>query len=113
MIDPAADPEAAIRNKLHGRVINYIVVSEANGRQGGLLPSKPLLDRDGSAIRGVGGRVRYALVVEWGSAELLNEFSRRVVVLVRGQYPNAFDAVSAPVSAGGLPNEPRHVVCAI
>jgi hypothetical protein len=75
----------------NGLVINDIVVGEANGRQWALLPSKPLLDRDGNLVRDTGGKIRYSSVVEWDLAELRQEFSRRVVSLVHAQYPAAFD----------------------
>jgi hypothetical protein len=75
----------------NGLIIEDIAVGEANGRQWALLPSKAMIDRDGNLMRDPGGKIRYAPVVEWGSAELRQEFSRRVVALVHAQYPDAFD----------------------
>jgi hypothetical protein len=74
-----------------GLIINDIVIGEANGRQWALLPSKPMVDRDGNLLREPSGKIRYSPVVEWGSAALRDEFSRRVVALVCAQYPVAFD----------------------
>jgi hypothetical protein len=77
-------------------IVNDIVVGEANGRQWALLPSKPMVDRDGNLLREDSGKIRYAPVVEWSSPALRDEFSKRVVALVRARYPDAFDARDAP-----------------
>jgi hypothetical protein len=76
----------------NGLIINDIVVGEANGRQWALLPSKPMIDRDGRPMTDLGGKPRYSPVNEWGTRELQQEFSRRVVDLVRAQYPASLDA---------------------
>jgi hypothetical protein len=76
----------------NGLIVSDIVVGEAGGRQWALLPSKPMLDCDGSLMRDPGGKPRYSPVVEWASPALRDEFSRRVVALVRAQHPDAFDA---------------------
>ena len=78
-----------------GLVISDIVVGEANGRQWALLPSKPMIDRDGNLLRDPSGKIRYSPVVEWGSRELQQEFSRCVVALVRSRHPDAFDRAMA------------------
>jgi hypothetical protein len=36
------------------------------------------------------------VVNEWSTRDLQNEFSRRVVALVRAQYPNALDPEGTP-----------------
>jgi hypothetical protein len=81
--------EVRLPNQL---IISDIVVGEANGRQWALLPSKPMVDRDGNLLRDPDGKIRYSPVVEWGSPALRDEFSKRVVALVRARHPDAFDA---------------------
>jgi hypothetical protein len=74
-----------------GLIITDIVVGEAGGRQWALLPSKPMLDRDGNPMREESGKLRYSPVVEWATPALRDEFSKRVVALVRARHPDAFD----------------------
>ena len=81
--------EVRLPNQL---IISDILVGEANGRQWALLPSKPMVDRDGNAMRDPAGKPRYTAIVEWSSPALRDEFSRRVVALVRAQHRDAFDA---------------------
>ena len=81
--------EVRLPNQL---IISDIVVGEANGRQWALLPWKPLVDRAGNLRRDDAGKIRYSPVVEWGSPALRDEFSKRVVALVRAQHRDAFDA---------------------
>jgi hypothetical protein len=76
----------------NGLIINDVVVGMANGRQWALLPSKPMVDRDGNLLREESGKIRYSAILEWGSRELQQEFSKRIVALVRAQHPDAFDA---------------------
>jgi hypothetical protein len=80
--------EVRLPNQL---IISDILVGEANGRQWALLPSKPMVDRDGNLLREASGKIRYAQVVEWASPALRDEFSKRVVALVQAAHPDAFD----------------------
>jgi hypothetical protein len=80
--------EVRLPNQL---IISDILVGEANGRQWALLPSKPMLDRDGNLLRDPAGKPRYSPIVEWSSPALRDEFSKRVVALVRAAHPDAFD----------------------
>ena len=51
-----------------------------------------MMDRDGNLLRDPAGKPRYTAIVEWSSPALRDEFSRRVVALVRAQHRDAFDA---------------------
>lgn len=80
-----------------GLVINDIPVNQAgNGKAWAMLPGKPMVDRDGNLVRDDRGHLRYSPVVEWGTSELRETFSQRVVGLVRAEYPEALDATVAP-----------------
>jgi hypothetical protein len=71
--------------------MNDVVIGQAsNGVAWALPPSKAMV-RDGALMRDDAGKIRYAPVVEWGSRDLQDEFSRRVVALVRAKYPDALD----------------------
>jgi hypothetical protein len=75
----------------NGLIINDVVIGESNGRRWALLPSRAMIARDGALIRD-GDKIRYAPVVEWGTRELQQQFSRRVVALVEADFPDVFDA---------------------
>jgi hypothetical protein len=75
----------------NGLVVNDVTIGEASGKRWARLPSKPMVDRDGQLMRDAGGKIRYAPVIEWGTPELRDEFSRRVADLVRRVHPGAFD----------------------
>ena len=76
-------------------VTNDVVVGECHGKAWALLPLKAMIDRDGNLLRDVNGKIRYSPIVESGGAELRQEFSKRVVALVRAKHPDAFDAEPA------------------
>ena len=76
-----------------GLVINDVVVRQGGraGRAWALLPSKAMLDANGRVLRDDAGKIRYAPVLGWAASERREEFSRRVVDLVRQAHPEAFD----------------------
>jgi hypothetical protein len=80
----------------NGLVVNDVAISESHGKQWALLPSKAMIDRDGNLMRDAGGRIRYSPIVQWGTSDLRDEFSRRLVALVRSEFPSAFDTQAAP-----------------
>jgi hypothetical protein len=83
---------AAVRLPI-GLVITDIPVNQANnGTAWASLPARPMLDRDGNVMRDErDGGIRYGKIIEWGSTELRQAFSERVVALVRAQYPDGLD----------------------
>jgi hypothetical protein len=69
----------------------------ANGKAWALLPGKAMVDRDGNLMRDQrDGRIRYSAVIEWGTHELRDAFSERVIMLLRAQFPDALDPPAAP-----------------
>jgi len=75
----------------NGLDIHDVVIGEKHGRAGTLLPSKPMIDRDGNVMRDLAGKVRYTPAVEWSTPELREAFSRHIVELVRRAHPTASD----------------------
>jgi hypothetical protein len=55
------------------------------------LPTRPELERDGSARLGANGARVYQMLLEWRSRRLREAFSQRVVALVRQAYPDDLD----------------------
>ena len=52
-------------------------------------PSKPMIDRDGVAMKDTNGRVRYSPVVEFASKQVRERFSAAVVDALRAAHPEA------------------------
>jgi hypothetical protein len=63
-----------------------------DGRVWALLPSKPMVDRNGAVMRDAEGRVRYAPILGWASEARQQAFSCRVAELAVAAHPEAFDA---------------------
>ena len=52
-------------------------------------PSKPMIDRDGVAMKDTNGKVRYSPIVEFASKEVRERFSAAVVDALRASHPEA------------------------
>jgi hypothetical protein len=83
---------ATIRLPL-GLIIHDVVIGQGGraGRAWALLPSKPMIDGVGPALRDETSPVN-----EWGTRKLQSGFSRRVIARVRAQYPRVLDSESEP-----------------
>jgi hypothetical protein len=68
-------------------IIRDIPVFEKDGRRWCSPPSRPLLDRDGTAQRDENGKIRYARFLEFISRDDQNEWSASVVEAVK-DYDN-------------------------
>ena len=53
-------------------------------------PSKPMIDRDGVAMKDANGKVKYSPLVEFASKEVRERFSSAVVEALRAAHPEAF-----------------------
>ena len=54
-------------------------------------PSKPMIDRDGVAIKDGSGKVRYTPLVEFTSKEVRERFSNGVIDALRAAHAEAFE----------------------
>jgi hypothetical protein len=79
-----------------GLVIGDIAVCIAHGCPWVSLPARPILDRDGAAMRDAAGKIRYAPILRWRDRALGDRWSDAVVELVRGHDPGALDDGAAP-----------------
>ena len=93
-----------IRNTLRGfakvrvgraLIFNDVPVNISQGRRWASLPSKPLIDREGVALRDLSGKVRYSPIAEWADREMRDAFSEAVCTAVERDYPGAFAAEAA------------------
>jgi hypothetical protein len=83
----------------NGLVIRDIVIGQvSDGRAWATLPSKPMINDDGVALRDDAGKIRYRPVNEWPTRELQDEFSKRVIALVREAHPQALNPVNWPAT---------------
>jgi hypothetical protein len=71
--------------------IRDCAIFEKDGRRWVMLPGRPMLDRDGVALRDEDGKPKYARILEFDTREAGDEFSRAVIAAVLAQFPNAFD----------------------
>jgi len=78
----------------NGLLIHDIPVLCSHGKYWATLPSKPMIDSAGIVLRDDAGKIRYGVVNEWPTPDLQHEFSKRVVTLIRAQYPNALEGGS-------------------
>jgi hypothetical protein len=85
-------------------VIHDVVICQAgDGHAWANLPAKPMIDDTGVALRDAAGKVRYRPVLEW-PRELLDEFGKRVIALVREAHPEALD----PAGTRSAPRRPSN-----
>lgn len=74
----------------NGLAIHDVVVHTSHARSWASLPSKPMLDRSGTALRdSETGKLRYAPILEWPDRATANRFSDAVVALVEQEHPDA------------------------
>jgi hypothetical protein len=74
----------------NGLTIFGVGVFCANGRCWATLPGKPMLDRDGNAMREPAtNKLKYSQVLEWPDKQTSDRFSAAVVDAVEAQHPGA------------------------
>jgi len=73
-----------------GMILSDVSVHVANGTAWASPASKPVLDRDGVAMRDSGGKIRYVPVVSFARRDLRDRFSNGVIEALRGSHPEVF-----------------------
>ncbi len=53
-------------------------------------PSKPMIDRNGVAMKDANGKARYSPIIEFASKEIRERFSAGVIEAMRAAHPEAF-----------------------
>jgi hypothetical protein len=71
--------------------IHDCAIHEKNGKRWAQLPGRPMIDRDGVALRDEQGKTKYARILEFDSREASDEFSRAVIAAVLAEFPSVFD----------------------
>lgn len=67
----------------------HCFVGENGGRRWASLPSKPVLGKDGNAVRDEKGKIKYAPILEWADRGASDRFSEAVIDAVEREHPGA------------------------
>jgi hypothetical protein len=73
-----------------GLKIADVTLHETSGKRWAGLPSKPMIDANGTARRDENNKIKYVPMLEWATKEARDRFSDAVVAAVESQYPDAF-----------------------
>jgi hypothetical protein len=71
-----------------GMILNDVGIYIDNGRAWATPASKPMLDRNGVALRDDRGKIRYSPVITFSSKEVRDRFSDAIIEAVRVAYPD-------------------------
>jgi hypothetical protein len=75
-----------------GIEIADIGVHQAESKIWASPPGKPMIDRDGAALRDEDGKVRYSAIVSFMTHGVRSRWSHAVIAALRDVHPEAFDA---------------------
>ena len=71
--------------------VRGVLILESHGQRWASLPSVPMLDKAGVALRGDDGRIKYSNVFTFDSKEIRDAFSRAAIEAVLAYCPSAFN----------------------
>jgi hypothetical protein len=66
-----------------------VAVHCSHGKRWTQLPSKPMIDGAGAAVRDDKGKIRYVPLLEWLDKDAADKFSQAVIEAVEREYPGA------------------------
>ena len=72
-----------------GMILNDVTILSGDRGAWASPPSKPMIDRDGIAMKDANGKLKYSPVVEFASKEVRERFSNAVVEALRVMHPEA------------------------
>ena len=72
-----------------GMVLHDVAIYQDGQAAWASPPSKPMLDRNGVAMKDADGKIRYAPVVSFASRQACDEFSHAVIAALRTAHPDA------------------------
>lgn len=73
-----------------GLVISDVTVLKGERGPWASPPSKPMVSRDGTVMKGDDGKVRYTPIIEFTSKEIRNRWSDAVIEAMRAAHPEVF-----------------------
>lgn len=74
-----------------GMVISDVTILSGDRGPWALPPSKPMLGRDGVAMKDQRGKIRYSPLIEFTSKEIRDRWSAAVIDAMRAAHPEAFE----------------------
>jgi DNA-binding cell septation regulator SpoVG len=74
-----------------GMVISDVTILSGDRGPWASPPSKPMLDRDGVAMKDQRGKIRYSPLIEFTSKEIRDRWSDTVIEALRSAHPEAFE----------------------
>jgi hypothetical protein len=74
-----------------GMVLHEVAIHTRSGSWWASPASKPMLSRDGTALRDEAGKVRYSPVVSFADKQTRDRLSQAVVDALRRAHPEVFD----------------------
>lgn len=72
--------------------VSDVAVHAASGRRWAQMPSKPQMDKNGTALREDSGKIKYVPMVQWTDRESADRFSEAVVAAVEAKHPGDTEA---------------------
>jgi hypothetical protein len=73
-----------------GMVISDVTVLTGERGPWASPPSKPMIDREGTALKDDKGKLRYSPIIEFASREIRDRWSAAVIEAMRSAHPEAF-----------------------
>jgi hypothetical protein len=70
-----------------GMVLSDVGIHYDSGKYWAAVPSKAMISRDGTLIKDVNGKIRYAPIISFASKELRDKFSQAVIAAVESSHP--------------------------
>ncbi len=73
-----------------GLVINDVTILKGERGPWASPPSKPMVSRDGTVLKGDDGKIRYVPMIEFASKETRTRWSDSVIEAMRAAHPDVF-----------------------
>jgi hypothetical protein len=70
-----------------GMIVADVAVHITDGRPWASPPSKPILDRNGSAVRDDAGKIKYVAIISFASKDLRDRFSTAIIDAMMVAHP--------------------------
>ena len=72
-----------------GMIFHDVAIHQKDGATWAAPSSKPMVGRDGTAIKAADGRISYSPVVSFANKELRDRWSAAVIAALQARYPDA------------------------
>jgi hypothetical protein len=73
-----------------GMILHEVGIHTRNGSWWAAPPSRPMVGKDGTAMRGEDGRIRYSRIISFARREVRDRLSQAVVDALRRTHPELF-----------------------